>query len=184
MPETLIIVGIIVVVLLIAVMMYNHIVQLNNRCDNAWQTIDTQLQRRNDLIPNLVETVKGYAAHESKTLENVIAARAAVNRAATPVEKMDASNTLTQTLGHLFAVAESYPDLKANANFQQLQSQLSDTEDKISYARMSFNDCVLMFNNAIATFPGVIFAGLFHFGKREGFAVTSESARNVPEVKF
>lgn len=182
---TWVIVGIVVILIIgFAIALYNGIVQAANRCDNAWQTIDTQLQRRYDLIPNLVETVKGYAAHESETLEKVIAARNSFASAATPQEKMDASNMLTSTLGHLFAVAESYPDLKANANFQQLQGDLTDTENKISYARMSYNDCVLSYNNAITTFPGVLVAAICHFDKKTGFETANEGVREAPQVKF
>ena len=161
----------------------NGIVIKDNRCDNAWQTIDAQLQRRNDLIPNLVETVKGYAAHESGTLQAVTEARAAVTQAGTPEEKMEASNQLSGTLKTRFAVAESYPDLKANTNCQELQAELSDTENKISYARQSFNDCVLDYNNAIETFPGNIVAGS-KFRTRQGFEVTDAAARQAPQVKF
>jgi len=164
------------------VTIYNGIVTKNNRCDNAWQTIDAQLQRRNDLIPNLVETVKGYATHESETLMAVTNARAAVANAGTPEEKMEAANQLTQTLTHLFAVAEAYPELKANTNFQQLQADLTDTENKISYARMSYNDCVLEYNNAITTFPGSLVAGS-RFTKRQGF-VADAGAAQAPQVQF
>ena len=143
LPVIIAIVAVVVVIGIWFVSIYNGIVTRDNRCDNAWQTIDAQLQRRNDLIPNLVETVKGYAAHESGTLQAVTEARAAVTQAGTPEEKMEASNQLSGTLKTLFAVAESYPDLKANTNFQELQAELSDTENKISYARQSFNDCVL-----------------------------------------
>lgn len=180
----LIIILVIVVVLVVwFVSIYNGIVTKDNRCDNAWQTIDAQLQRRNDLIPNLVETVKGYAAHESGVLQAVTEARAGVVNATTPEDKMQASNILTSTLKSLFAVAEAYPDLKANTNFQQLQTDLTDTENRISYARMSYNDCVLEYNNAIETFPGNIVAGS-KFKTRAGFEVTDESARSVPKVKF
>lgn len=183
MVVLLIIIAIVVVLAVVWISLYNGIVTKDNRCDNAWQTIDAQLQRRNDLIPNLVETVKGYAKHESQTLEAVTAARTAVSNARTPEDKMQASNVLTDALTHLFAVSEAYPDLKANANFQQLQSELSDTENKISYARMSFNDCVLEYNNAIETFPGNIVAGS-KFKQRQGFEVASESARQAPKVQF
>lgn len=161
----------------------NGIVVKDNRCDNAWQTIDAQLQRRNDLIPNLVETVKGYMTHERETLEAVTNARAAVAGAATPEAAMAASGELTQALGHLFAVAEAYPELKANTNFAQLQADLTDTENKISYARMSFNDCVLEYNNAIETFPGNIVAGS-SFKPRQGFVVENDSVRQAPNVSF
>jgi LemA protein len=180
----------IIVILVVAVIaialggLYNGMVGSRNRCDNAWQTIDAQLQRRNDLIPNLVETVKGYAAHEKGTLEAVTNARAAATSASTPEEKMAADNVLTGALRQLFAVAEAYPDLKANTNFQQLQTDLTDTENKIVYARQSFNDCVLSYNNAIQTFPGNIVAGMFHFTPKEGFTVTDESVRQAPKVEF
>ncbi len=179
----LIVIAIVVILVVAYVTLYNGIVQKNNRCDNAWQTIDAQLQRRSDLIPNLVETVKGYAKHESGTLEAVTAARAAVSSATTPEAKMAASGELTNALGRLFAVAEAYPDLKANSNFQQLQSDLTDTENKISYARMSFNDCVLEYNNAIQTFPGNLVAGS-KFRTRQGFEVADAAARQAPSVKF
>ena len=183
MTLAIIIIALIVVVGIWFISIYNGIVQKNNRCDNAWETIDTQLQRRNDLIPNLVEVVKGYASHESQTLEAVIKARSAVSSAVTPEDKMAASNQLTQTLGHLFAVAESYPELKANTNFQQLQADLTDTENRIVYARQSFNDCVLTYNNAIETFPGNIVAGS-RFKTRQGFEVVDTAARQAPQVKF
>lgn len=179
------IIVIVIVVALVAAWIYinNGIVVANNRCDAAWQTIDAQLQRRNDLVPNLVETVKGYAAHESKTLDAVTSARAEVARAATPEDKMEASGKLTSALRGLFAVAEAYPDLKASANFSQLQADLTDTENRISYARMSFNDTVLAYNNAIQTFPGSIVAGS-RFQPRRGFEAASESVREAPKVNF
>ena len=183
MAVIIIVIAIVVVLAAWFVSIYNGIVRKDNRCDNAWQTIDAQLQRRNDLIPNLVETVKGYAAHESGTLTAVTQARAAVMSARTPEEKMAASNVLSDTLKSLFAVAEAYPDLKANTNFQQLQAELSETENKIVYARQSFNDCVLEYNNAIETFPGNIVAGS-KFKMRQGFEVTDASVRQAPQVKF
>ena len=179
-----ILVVVVVVVLAVAwISLSNGIVRAANKCDNAWQTIDTQLQRRNDLIPNLVETVKGYASHESGTLEAVTSARAAVASAATPEAKMEASGQLTRALRGLLAVAEAYPELKANANFQQLQADLTDTENRISYARQSYNDVVMDYNNAIQTFPAVIFAGIFQFKERQGFEA-AEAARQAPTVKF
>ena len=181
-----IVIAIVVVIVAIAawfVSIYNGIVTKDNRCDNAWQTIDAQLQRRNDLIPNLVETVKGYMAHESTTLTAVTAARAAVAGASTPQAAMEASDQLSFALNHLFAVAESYPDLKASTNFSQLQGELAETENKISYARQSFNDCVLAYNNAIETFPGNIVAGN-RFTTRQGFEVTDAAARQAPTVSF
>ena len=180
-----IIIGIVVVVIIGCAIagIYNNLVTLRNRIDNAWQNIDTQLQRRNDLIPNLVETVKGYASHEKETLNAVVSARNAATSAATPDEKMAADNVLTGALRQLFAVAEAYPDLKANTNFIQLQTTLEDTENKISYARQSYNDCVLNYNNGIQTFPGNIFAGIFQFKERHGFEADA-AAREVPQVKF
>lgn len=182
MSVGLIIVLVVVVVLALAlVALFNNLVKLRNMVDNAWSQIDVQLQRRLDLIPNLVETVKGYASHERGTLDEVTQARAAVMNATTPEGKMEADNILTGTLKSLFAVSEAYPDLKANANFQQLQSQLAETEDKISYMRQSYNDTVMKYNTAIQTFPAVIFAGMMGFAKRESFdaAVAAETAPTV-----
>ena len=180
----LIIVLVIIIALVIAVIgLYNNLVQLRNRVDNAWSQIDVQLQRRLDLIPNLVETVKGYAAHERGTFEAVTQARSAVMSATTPEAKMEADNVLTGTLKSLFAVAEAYPDLKANTNFQQLQAELTSTEDKISYMRQSYNDTVMIYNNAIQTFPGNIIAGMFGFTKRDGFDANA-AASGAPVVSF
>ncbi|AEB06215.1 LemA family protein [Coriobacterium glomerans PW2] len=180
------IIVVIIVVVLIGIVVagiYNNMVTLRNRIDNAWQNIDTQLQRRFDLIPNLVETVRGYASHEKTTLDAVTRARNAAVSAGSPEDKMAADNVLTGALRQLFAVAEAYPDLKANQNFIQLQGSLEDTENKVSYARQSYNDCVLSYNNAIQTFPGNIFAGVFQFRERKGFEA-EESSRDVPHVKF
>lgn len=180
-----VIIGIVVVVVIVCAIagIYNNMVTKRNRIDNAWQNIDTQLQRRNDLIPNLVETVKGYAKHEQDTLAAVVNARNAAVSATTPEAKMEADNVLTGALRQLFAVAEAYPDLKANTNFTQLQATLEDTENKVSYARQSYNDCVLNYNNAIQTFPGNIFAGIFQFRERQGFEA-AEASRQAPQVKF
>lgn len=180
-----VIIGIIVVIAIVCAIVgvYNNLVTLRNRIDNAWQNIDTQLQRRCDLIANLVETVKGYAKHEKETLEAVISARNATVSADSPDKKMEANNALSGALRQLFAVAESYPDLKANTNFAHLQATLEDTENKVSYARQSYNDCVLNYNNAIQTFPGVIFAGIFQFKPRTGFEASNES-RQAPKVQF
>lgn len=179
-----IVIIVIVVILAIALVgLYNNFVKLRNRVDNAWSQIDVQLQRRLDLIPNLVETVKGYAAHESGTLESVTAARTACMNASTPEQRAEAENVLTGTLKTLFAVSENYPDLKANQNFLELQGELRDTEDKISYMRQSYNDTVMTFNNAIQTFPGVLIAGPFGFKARELFDA-AESAAAAPSVEF
>lgn len=180
----LIVVAVVVVVLIVGIIgLYNNLVKLRNMVDNAWSQVDVQLQRRLDLIPNLVETVKGYAKHESGTLEGVTKARTAVMNATTPGEKMEADNVLTGALKNLFAVAEAYPDLKANLNFQQLQSELSSTEDKISYMRQSFNDTVMKYNTAIQTFPGVLVAGPFGFTARQSFDAAA-GAETAPQVHF
>lgn len=181
MIAVIVIVAIVVVLAIAAIALYNNLVKLRNRVDNAWAQIDVQLQRRLDLIPNLVETVKGYASHERGTLDEVTAARSAVMDAATPADKMAADNMLTSTLRSLFAVAEAYPDLKANMNFQQLQSQLSETEDKISYMRQSYNDTVMTYNTAIQTFPGVLLSGAFK--PRQSFEAV-QGAIEAPQVKF
>lgn len=184
MEIALVVVVALVIVLVIAlVVMYNNFVQLRNRVDNAWAQVDVQLQRRLDLIPNLVETVKGYATHENATLTEVTQARSAVANAGSPLARMQADSMLTNALKSLFAVAEAYPDLKANTNFQQLQTELSATEDKISYMRQSYNDVVMRYNNAIQTFPGVLVAGLFHFDNRESFDANA-SAEEAPKVSF
>ena len=184
MDIVLIVVIVIVVVLVIAaIALYNNLVKLRNMVDNAWAQIDVQLQRRLDLIPNLVETVKGYASHERGTLDEVTEARAAVVNAGTPAGKMEADNMLTGALKSLFAVAEAYPDLKANVNFQQLQAELSSTEDKISYMRQSYNDTVMKYNTAIQTFPAVLFAGMMGFSQRESFDAVAGSDV-APKVQF
>ncbi len=183
MVTVIVIVAIIVVLAIIVISLYNNLVQLRNRVDNAWAQIDVQLQRRLDLIPNLVETVKGYAAHESGTLQKVTEARSAVAHAATPEQKMAADNVLTDTLKSLFAISEAYPDLKANQNFQQLQSEITATEDKISYMRQSYNDVVMKFNNAIETFPGMLVASPFGFKKKESFDANAAAA-GAPVVSF
>lgn len=173
----------VVVVALIFLSYYNRIIRLENRIDNAWSQIDVQLRRRADLIPNLMETVKGYMKHERSVLENVTRARAAIMKAKTPQENIDADNMLTGALKSLFAVAENYPDLKANQNFLQLQDELTHTEDKISYARQHYNDTVLKFNNVVETFPGVIFARMMGKQEREMLKIPEES-REIPKIAF
>jgi len=148
---------------------YNSLVKNRNRVDNAWSQIDVQLKRRHDLIPNLVETVKGYAAHERGTFEAVTNARANAISAQGPEQTAVAENQLTGALKSLFAVAEAYPDLKANQNFLQLQEELTATEDKVAYARQFYNDSVLTYNTRIQQFPTVILAGMFSFDKRDFF---------------
>lgn len=162
---------------------YNRLITLRTRVKNAWAQIDVQLKRRADLIPNLVNTVKGYASHERGTLEDVIRARQQVIVASSPNEVMAANNQLTGALRQLFAVAESYPDLKANENFLRLQADLTDTEDKISYMRQSYNDCVMIYNTAICVVPSVIIAKLFHFQEAALYEVVGEQ-REAPVVDF
>lgn len=179
-----IIILIIVLILVIYIIyQYNGLIRFRNRVKNAWSQIDVQLKRRADLIPNLVETVKGYAKHEKTVFENVTKARSSLMSAKTVKENAEANNMLTDSLKSLFAVAENYPELKASENFRQLQAQLSETEDKIAYSRQFYNDTVLMFNNKVQMFPSNILASLFHFTEAEYFEI-AESDRAVPEVKF
>jgi LemA protein len=163
--------------------MYNRFVTLRNRIDNAWSQIDVQLRRRYDLIPNLVETVKGYAKHESETFEQVTQARAQAINAQTVEEQGAAENMLTGALKSLFAVAEAYPELKANENFKMLQEELSGTESKIAYSRQFYNDTVLMYNTGIQKFPANLLAGMFGFNERPYFEI-EEEARGPVEVDF
>ena len=174
---------IVLLLVLAAVALYNRLVRLRNRVDNAWAQIEVQLKRRHDLIPNLVETVKGYAAHERGTFEAVTQARAAAQGARTPAEAGQAEGILSQALGRLFAVAEAYPELQADENFRQLQSELAETENRIAVSRQVYNDTVLTYHNAIQTFPGVVIAGPFGFAKREFFE-TDQAERDAPQVEF
>ncbi len=177
-----IIIGVIIIVWIIGI--YNSLVVLKNQAKNAWAQIDVQLKRRYDLIPNLVETVKGYASHEASVLENVIKARQmAVNLGDNVKERAAAENVLTGALKSLFAVAENYPDLKANQNFMQLQEELTSTENKIGFARQFYNDSVLNYNNKKEMFPSNIIAGVFNFENREFFEADN-SEKSVPQVKF
>src|SRR5687767_12427119 len=178
-----IILGVIAVLLVALVLLYNRLVTLRNRVENAWAQVDVQLKRRYDLIPNLVETVKGYAAHERETFEAVTAARTRAQQAQGPAETAAAEGILGQALGRLFAVAEAYPELQADENFRQLQDELAGTENRIAVSRQVYNDTVLTFNNAIQTFPGVVLAGPFGFTKREFFE-TDETQREAPQVDF
>jgi LemA protein len=180
----IVILVLVAVAALLLVVLYNRFVRLRNRVDNAWAQIEVQLKRRWDLIPNLVETVKGYAAHERETFENVTEARTRAQQARTPAEAAQAEGFLDQALGRLFAVAEAYPELQADDNFRQLQTELSETENRIAVARQVYNDTVLTFNNAIQTVPGVFFAGFFGFEKREFFDVEDDAQREPPRVSF
>jgi LemA protein len=179
----IVIVVIVVVAVLGLVFAYNGLVRRRNRVDNAWSQIDVQLKRRHDLIPNLVETVKGYAAHERQTLESVTNARTAALGAQGPVQQAQAENALTGALKSLFAVAEAYPDLKANENFLNLQEELTSTEDRIAYARQFYNDSVLSYNTKIQQFPTVVLAGMFHFEAREYFDAAPGETEPV-QVQF
>lgn len=162
---------------------YNRIIRMENRIDNSWAQIDVQLRRRADLIPNLMETVKGYMKHEREVLENVTKARSALMSAKTPQENIDADNMLTGALKTLFAVSENYPDLKANQNFLNLQDELTHTEDKIAYSRQHYNDSVLSFNNTIETFPGLWFAKRMNRKTREMLKIP-EATKELPKVSF
>jgi LemA protein len=166
---------------LLVALLFNRLVRLRNEVEAGWANIDVQLKRRNDLIPNLVETVKGYAAHERNLFEEVTKARADVARAGNPADTAAASDALSGALGRLFAVAEAYPQLRASENFQELQSELTDTEDKIAAARRYYNSVVQTYNTAVQSFPGVIYAGLFGFRARQFFGV-DEQERAVPQV--
>ena len=181
----LIVLGIIILGIIIV---FNSFVSLRNRTKEAWADIEVQLKRRYDLIPNLVNTVKGYAAHESVTFEKITEARSNAMQAGTRAEKGEAENILSGTLKSLFAISEAYPDLKANTNFQQLQAELSDIENKLAAARRFFNNAVGEYNTGREQFPAVIFVGMFGFGPREFFDVGEESRASMdaapPQVKF
>lgn len=176
---------ILVLVVLWFVWAYNSFVRLGTRVTEGWSDIEVQLKRRYDLIPNLINTVKGYASHESGAFEKVTAARTAAMSAGTPAQKADAENMLTGALKSLFAVSEAYPDLKANTNFLELQRELSDTENKVQASRRFYNTLVRDLNTMVETIPSNIIASLFHFGKKEFFDLPDDhAAQNVVEVKF
>jgi len=174
-----VVLAVIVVIVAILIGMYNGLVRARLRVREAWSGIDVQLKRRASLIPNLVETVKGYAQHEREVFENVTRARAMLQQAGGPAQAAEANNMLTQTLRSLFAVAEAYPDLKANQNFLDLQNELSDTEDKIAYARQFYNTNVLSYNTKTETFPTVVFANMFNFEPAEFFEAEEEARQDV-----
>lgn len=183
MVTIIVILVLIVLLILMGIVYQNKFVKLQERVKNSWSQIDVQLQKRFDLIPNLVEVVKGYASHEKETLERVIAARTHYTTAGTIDEKIKASGELGSVLGRLMMVTESYPELKANANFMDLQNQLKDIENKIGFARQFYNDTVTAYNQAIRMIPGNIFAGIFNFKEEPLFKVEAE-VREVPKVKF
>jgi LemA protein len=175
---------IIVAAAVILIGMYNSLITLRNRCDNAWSQVDVQLRRRYDLIPNLVETVKGYAKHEREVFERVTEARAAAVNAQTVKDQGQAENVLSGALKSLFAVAENYPDLKANQNFLMLQEELAGTEGKVAYARQFYNDTVMKFNMRQQVFPSSIIANMFGFKPRDYFQIEEEVARGPVKVSF
>jgi LemA protein len=179
----IILIVVLVLVALYAVVSYNGLVSMRNRIENAWAQIDVQLKRRYDLIPNLVETVKGYAAHERETLDAVIQARNAGMNAQGPHDQAEAENMLTGALKSLFALSEAYPDLKANQNFAQLQEELTGTEGRIAYARQFYNDTVYRYNTKVQSFPSNVLANMFRFSEREYFQADDES-RGPTQVSF
>jgi len=183
MEATLIIVIILAVLVVIFVVIYNGLVQARNRVDNAWGQVDVQLKRRYDLIPNLVETVKGYASHERETFERVTQARGAAQSATGPAEQAQAEGFLTQALRQLFAVAEAYPELRATENFQSLQNDLTETENRIAVSRQIYNDTVLTYNNRVQQIPTNIVAGMTGFKTREFFEAGPEAVE-APTVDF
>jgi LemA protein len=179
----IVLVVLVLIVVLAAVVIYNRLVRLRNRAENAWAQVDVQLRRRYDLIPNLVEAVKGYAAHERGTFDEVTQARTAAQQAKGVAEQAEAENVLTAAIGRLFAVAEAYPQLRATENFQQLQTQLAEVEQKIAVSRQVYNDTVLTYDNALETVPTNIVASLFGF-RPQAYFETEGAAREAPAVQF
>lgn len=178
-----VILTIVVVLVLVVVGMYNGLVRDRNRVDTAWSQVEVQLKRRYDLIPNVVETVKGYATHERQTFERVTQARSAAQEASGPADQAQAENFLTSALRQLFAVAEDYPELRASENFAGLQNELSETENRIAVSRQIYNDTVLTYNNKVQTVPNNIIAGMFNFDPREFFDA-GDGAEEAPAVEF
>ncbi len=185
MTTALIVIAVVLVVGVLAMIgMYNALVRLRNQVDNAWSQIDVQLKRRHDLIPNLIETAKGYMKHERETFEAITEARSKAMGAGNVADSSKAEGMLGEALSKFMLVVENYPDLKANQNFLSLQEELTSTENKISFARQSFNDQVLFFNNKIQMFPSNIIAGMFGFIKRDFFEIEVAAEREVPKVSF
>jgi len=178
------VIALLVIFVLYIISIYNSLVGLKNQVKNAWSQIDVQLKRRHDLIPNLIEAVKGYMAHERGTLENITNARSKAVSAQGVSEKAKAESQLTEAIGKFNLVVENYPDLKANQNFLALQEELTSTENKISFSRQNYNDQVLFFNNKIQMFPSNIIAGMFNFKEEVFFQVEDQSERAVPKVSF
>ena len=183
MTWVIVLIVLVLVVALAAVLVYNRLVRLRNRTENSWAQVDVQLRRRYDLIPNIVEAVKGYAAHERGTFDEVTQARTAAQQAQGVAEQAQAENALTAAIGRLFAVAEAYPQLRATENFQQLQEQLADVEQKIAVSRQVYNDTVLTYDNALETIPTNVVAGLFGF-RPQAYFETEGAAREAPAVQF
>ena len=184
MPALIVVAVIVVLLIIFVIGVYNALIRLRNQVDNSWSQIDVQLKRRHDLIPNLVETAKGYMKHERGTFEAITKARSQAMGAKTVSEASKAEGTLGETLSRFMLVVENYPDLKANQNFLAVQEELTSTENKISFARQSYNDQVLFFNNKIQMFPSNIVANMFNFGKRDFFELESAAEREVPKVSF
>ena len=184
MVGEIILLVIIAAIVLFIISMYNSLIQLRNRVKNAWSQIDVQLKRRHDLIPNLIETVRGYMKHEREIMENITKYRSQAMDAKTVGEKAQAEGLLSGALGQLRVQVENYPDLKANQNFLALQEELTSTENKISFSRQAYNDQVLFYNNKIQMFPSNIMAGMFNFKLEEFFEVEDEKERAVPKVDF
>jgi LemA protein len=182
--ELLIVLAVVVVLVIIVIGLYNRLVRARVRVDEAWAQIDTQLQRRHDLIPNLVETVKGYASHERETFEEVTAARAKAISVQGPADLAEAENGLTQALGKLLAITENYPDLKADANFRQLQEELAHTENMVAGSRGHYNASVRAYDELRQVFPSSLIAGTFNFEGREYFEVETVEVRAAPSVDF
>jgi LemA protein len=183
--ETVITIGVVVLIVLYVVGVYNGLVSKRNRVRNAWAQIDVQLKRRHDLVPNLVESVKGYMAHERGIMEDVTQARErAITAGDNVAARAEAENALTSALRSLFAVSEAYPDLKANQNMLTLQEELASTENRVGFSRQAYNDSVMEYNTARETVPASFFAGPFGFGQEELFAITDEAERAVPRVQF
>ncbi len=182
--EFWVVIAVLAVLTIFLIALYNGLVRKRIRCKNAWSQIDVQLKRRYDLIPNLVETVKGYAAHERETLENVIQARNQAVNAEGVQQQAEAENMLTGALRQLFALSESYPNLKANENFARLQEELSSTENRIAFARQHYNDSVAIYNTATEKFPNNMVANLFGFKKEDFFEMEDPQQREAPKVEF
>jgi LemA protein len=180
----IVVLGILVVIVLVVIAIYNGLVRLRNQVKNAWAQIDVQLKRRHDLIPNLLETVKGYMGHERQTLENITKARNLAAQASGVANQAQAEANLNRALGQFFLVVENYPDLKANQNFLALQEELASTENKIGFARQFYNDQTMQFNNKIQMFPSNVVAGVFSFKEAEFFEVEEAAEREAPKVSF